>query len=144
MDEIVDEAGKDVKLAADLVADQRLCDLASGLVLGIWAAILDGKTETGGNNMVRKRLRRNRAKLGHNYKSCIEALDKGGPLAAKGGKKPAPKRIHVDRGKITVESDEEGEEQADGGEDEAAEEEPREDSPENVEEERPVDNLLGD
>jgi cohesin complex subunit SA-1/2 len=144
MDEIVDEAGKDVKLAADLVAEQRLCDLASGLVLGIWAAILDGKTETGGNNMVRKRLRRNRAKLGHNYKSCIEALDKGGPLTAKGGKKSALKKIAADRGQITVESDEDEEEQAEGGEDAAAEEEIREDSPENVEEERPVENILGD
>jgi cohesin complex subunit SA-1/2 len=143
MDDVVDEAGKDVKLAAGLVAEQRLCDLASGLVLGIWAAVLDGKKETGGNNMVRKRLKRNRAKLGHNYKSCIEALDKGGPLTARSGKKSAPKKKVPTREQITVESEDEEEGQAEGGED-GVEEEQREDSPEDVEEERAVESVLGD
>jgi cohesin complex subunit SA-1/2 len=145
MEDVDDDAGKEAKLAADLVTEQRLCDLASGLVLGIWAAVLDGKQE-GGKDMVRKRLRRNRAKLGPNFKACVEALDRGGPLA--GSKAAAKKATAATKKKaavskaIIVESDEEeDEDQADGGQDE----EIMEDSPEvAVSEKAAEESVLGD
>jgi cohesin complex subunit SA-1/2 len=148
MEDVDDDAGKEAKLAADLVAEQRLCDFASGLVLGIWAAVLDGKQE-GGKDMVRKRLRRNRAKLGPNFKACIEALDRGGPLA--GGKAAAKKATAATKKKaavskaIIVESDEEeDEDQADGGQDDGNEE-IREDSPEvAISEKAAEESVLGD
>jgi cohesin complex subunit SA-1/2 len=148
MEDAADDAGKEAKLAADLVAEQRLCDLASGFVLGIWAAVLDGKAE-GGKDMVRKRLRRNRAKLGPNFKACIEALDRGSSLT--GGKASttkkttaaAKKKAPVSKANV-VESDEDEEEQAGGGEDEEHEE-IRNESPEvGTSEKAAEESILGD
>jgi cohesin complex subunit SA-1/2 len=77
----------EARLAASLVAEQRLCEFASKLVLGIWSGVIDGKHE-GSEPGVAKRVKRNRARLGANFKAVVDALEKGG--SGKSGKaKPA-------------------------------------------------------
>jgi cohesin complex subunit SA-1/2 len=138
-----DENAKAAKLAGDLVAEQRLCDLASSLVLGLWAAVLDGRKEMAGKEVVRKRLRRNKAKLGHNFKACIDKLEKGG-ATDKGGKKGAiAKNTKKAISNPTIEDSEEEDEQADARVEEDVEEE-REETPEQEEREKTPESVLGD
>jgi cohesin complex subunit SA-1/2 len=83
-------ASADSKLAATLFSEQRLCEFAGKLVLGIWADVVDGKSEVGSSKMVRRRLKRNRTRLGPNFKGIVDALEKGagaGKGAAKKGAK---------------------------------------------------------
>jgi cohesin complex subunit SA-1/2 len=160
-------ADPEVRLAARLGAEQRLCEFAGKLVLGIWAGVIDGKAEGGGGSdksrAVSKRLKRNRARLGANFKAVVDALERGGPGAGgRGGARKktsaaAEKKVPQKKGgagdgakskAIVVESDSE----VDGNEaDQELEDLLREDSPEkddDVEEagaaEAEVESLLGD
>jgi cohesin complex subunit SA-1/2 len=121
--DVDDEGGADAKLAATLLAEQRLCEFAGKLVLGIWAAVVDGESEIGGSKMVRRRLKRNRARLGANFKGVIDALEKGGAVGktqarkktlATGPGKPAATASKASAAKksslsdpVVIESDEE-------------------------------------
>jgi cohesin complex subunit SA-1/2 len=149
-----EDASSESKLAASLVAEQRLCELAGKLVLGVWADVLDGRKEgrrSGGVGAVRRRLGRNRTRLGANFKAVVDALQRGAPHGVKatpapsGGPKmtsavPAGKKTAAKR-KAPVEDDEESEQ----GEEDASEggEEPEE-SPEREAPDMDLDSILGD
>ncbi|EON70032.1 hypothetical protein W97_09300 [Coniosporium apollinis CBS 100218] len=94
-----DEARKAEKTHAALMAEQRLCEFAGKLVLGIVAGVVDAGE---GEGRIRKRLERNKARLGHNYKEVLGYLDvkeKGGKRAgrtgAKGKARPAAERRDI-------------------------------------------------
>ncbi|KAI5251427.1 STAG-domain-containing protein [Aureobasidium subglaciale] len=105
------------KLQNSLLAEQRLCELASKLVLAVLGRMVNVAA-------VKQRLERNKTKLGHNFKLVLEHLDaqtkgkkgKGKVAAAKGGAqqakpKPVPQQIkstiHVDQEDDEDEEDEE-------------------------------------
>lgn len=88
-DEVGEEAEAERQTAA-LVAEQRLCELASKLVLGIIAGVVDAAPEGAGGGAqadrvqgspalgpIGLRLERNRTRLGHNYKEVVAFLEKG-------------------------------------------------------------------
>lgn len=71
------------KLQKSLLAEQRLCELAAKLVLAVVGGMMD-------RNTVRKRLERNKAKLGKNFQEVLkhlEGADQGKARGGKGGKK---------------------------------------------------------
>ena len=84
-----DERAADEKKWKMLVAEQRLCELGSRMVMAILAGTLDGKG-SGGKNIVRKRLERNKARLGHDWKEVVGHLDVA--KRAKGKGKPGRKK----------------------------------------------------
>ena len=89
-----EESSSENRLAAALVAEQRLCELAGKLVLGVWADVLDGRKEgkrSGSVGAVRRRLGRNRTRLGANFKAVVDALQRGAPHGVKAAAAPAPK-----------------------------------------------------
>ncbi|KAF2205662.1 STAG-domain-containing protein [Delitschia confertaspora ATCC 74209] len=71
-----DDRAREEKKWRTLVAEQRLCELGSRMVMGVLAGTLDGK-ESGGKGAVRKRLERNKARLGHDWKEVVGHLDVG-------------------------------------------------------------------
>jgi cohesin complex subunit SA-1/2 len=152
-DEVADdddeEAAEEAKLAATLFAEQRLCEFAGKLVLGIWAGIIDGKKE-GGNAPVKKRLKRNKTRLGHNFKAVVEAMEKRDPSSNKNkinratSKTPVPQKATAAKSDAVVidssdESDED-EAEADGGNE--LEEEAEQDDADSVNAE--PESVLGD
>lgn len=62
------QARRSQKLQKTLFAEQRLCELAAKMVLAVLGGMLDG-------TVVRKRLERNKTKLGHNLKEVLAHLD---------------------------------------------------------------------
>lgn len=62
------QARRSQKLQRSLFAEQRLCELAAKMVLAVLGGMLDGK-------VVRRRLERNKMKLGHNLKEVLAHLD---------------------------------------------------------------------
>jgi cohesin complex subunit SA-1/2 len=120
----------ETRLAATLVAEQRLCELAGKLVLGVWADVLDGRKEgrrVGGAGAVRRRLGRNRTRLGANFKAIVDALQRGAPHGVKTATAAAPKtaagtgKKAPARRRAAVEDEDESE-QGDEDADEGAEE----------------------
>jgi cohesin complex subunit SA-1/2 len=89
-----DEAAKEQKLKATILAEQRLCSYAARLVLGLLAGVLDGKTqgrkskndEGAPVSMVEHRMRRNYKHLGPNFKAVIDWLDENRPGAKRKAK----------------------------------------------------------
>lgn len=96
-----DEAGADGGASGGaqeaLFAEQRLCELASKLVLAILAGVVDGSGDADadeednavGNRepgSVRRRLERNRNRLGPNFKEVLAYLDVGTEKSAKKGR----------------------------------------------------------
>ncbi|KAF2260154.1 STAG-domain-containing protein [Lojkania enalia] len=73
-DEEIEGRAAEEKLLRSLMAEQKLCELGGRMVRAVLAGILDGKS-SGGGNYVRKRLERNKNKLGHDYKEVISFLD---------------------------------------------------------------------
>lgn len=73
--------------AAELKAEKILCDLTGKLVLGILAKIIDANGPHAGK--LRKRLLRNRFKLGPNYKEVVSFLDEDHLRELRGDKKKA-------------------------------------------------------
>lgn len=84
-DDNEDETVGESRLAQTLLSEKRLCEFAGKLVLGIWGGVIDGKKEDM-NGAVKKRLKRNKARLGPNFKAIVEAMDKGAPNAPKSRK----------------------------------------------------------
>ncbi|KAL1626193.1 cohesin complex subunit [Diplodia seriata] len=105
-DDAADEEGAEGGGASNahevLLAEQRLCELASKLVLAILGGVVDGSGDDDdddeededeadrddGPGPVRKRLERNKNKLGPNFKEVLAYLDVGtekGPKKGKGG-----------------------------------------------------------
>ncbi|OJD30578.1 nuclear cohesin complex subunit [Diplodia corticola] len=100
-DDAADEEGAEGASAQEiLLAEQRLCELASKLVLAILGGVVDGSSDDDeedeeeaadrddGPGPVRRRLERNRNKLGPNFKEVVAYLDVGtekGPKKGKGG-----------------------------------------------------------
>lgn len=70
------------KLQNSLVAEQRLCELASKLVLAVLGRMVN-------TDAVKQRLERNRTRLGHNFKLVLEHLDAKTAAAKKGSKAKA-------------------------------------------------------
>lgn len=87
----VDE-GADAGAQEVLFAEQRLCELASKLVLATLGGVVDATDEDGeereddGPGPVRKRLERNRNKLGPNFKEVLAYLDVGTDKGKKGAR----------------------------------------------------------
>lgn len=118
------------KLQNTLLAEQRLCELASKLVLSILAGVVDGKElprkegeRPGAPGPMRQRLQRNKARLGQNYKQVIEFLD----VDKKAGKARKAAQAKVKAGNAQAKSrevvepeDDEDEAMADDAEDEEA------------------------
>lgn len=68
-EDILGGKGKDAKKAAALLAEQRLCELTSKLVLGIIGAVVPDPT------VVKERLSANRTKLGKSYAQVMAYLE---------------------------------------------------------------------
>ncbi|KAG9921654.1 STAG-domain-containing protein, partial [Aureobasidium melanogenum] len=108
------QAKRVAKLQNSLLAEQRLCELASKLVLAILGRMVNV-------TVVKQRLERNKTRLGHNFKLVLEHLDaqtkgkkgKGKAAAAKTGaqqpkaKTAAPQQKSTE---VVVEDDEDEEE----------------------------------
>lgn len=165
-----DDARREQRLLAVLLAEQRLCELASKIVMGVLAGVVDGKEvprkdgERGAGPM-RKRLERNKARLGQNFKQVVEFLNmekkgKGGAArSAKSAKgktaetKEAPKTVDkaaaAPKSKeiIEMEDDEDDDEEMQDGEEEV-EHEDADDPIEEVEDigaaHDEVESVLGD
>jgi cohesin complex subunit SA-1/2 len=124
------QAKRVAKLQNSLLAEQRLCELASKLVLAVLGRMVNV-------NVVKQRLERNKTRLGHNFKLVLEHLDaqtkggkkgKGKPAAAKAGaqqakaKAVAPPQQQQKSAEVVVEEDEEEEEEEEDEEDTRARE----------------------
>ncbi|KAF2466081.1 STAG-domain-containing protein [Lindgomyces ingoldianus] len=119
-----DEEEEDVTvLFRTLIAENQLCLLGSRLITAVHAGTLDGKS-SGDGNVVRKRLERNKARLGHNWKEVVGYLDiskssKGKGAAAKKVVKTAKEPAKAGKSKeIVIEDDSEEEEEQGRDEDE--------------------------
>ncbi|KAI1503577.1 hypothetical protein F5X99DRAFT_374809 [Biscogniauxia marginata] len=78
------------RLAAELKAEKILCELTGKLVLAILAKTLDDSGPQAGK--LRKRLNRNKTKLGPNFREVVAYLDEDHVRELRGGKKkPAAK-----------------------------------------------------
>lgn len=89
-DDEEDGARTEEKMQSVLLAEQRLCELASKLVMGILAGVVDGKDvprfaheDDDAPGPMRKRLERNKAKLGQNFKQVVEFLNEEKKQGAK-------------------------------------------------------------
>jgi cohesin complex subunit SA-1/2 len=113
------QAKRVAKLQNSLLAEQRLCELASKLVLAVLGRMVNV-------NVVKQRLERNKTRLGHNFKLVLEHLDaqskgkkgKGKAAAAKTGAQQAKAKSAVapqqqKSAEVVVEDDEDEEEAED-------------------------------
>lgn len=126
-----DDSAAQRKQRAALLSEHRLCDLAAKCVLAIVAGVVDATSDNDGvtssSNKARKskkskksdgagkmtkRLTRNAAKLGANFKTVVGALQTGGAVGKKGKTraKAAPAGGKAAKSKETVVSDDEEEE----------------------------------
>ena len=76
-----DEDDDDARRRTVLLAEKRLCELTGKIVLAIVGRVLDGSGS--GKGSLRKRLLRNKVKLGANFKEVLQYLEE-----------PKPKRSH--------------------------------------------------
>ena len=88
-DEDADEAEKLRRRQEVLLAEKRLCELAGKMVLAIVSRVLDATGENKGR--IRKRLIRNRTKLGPNFRDVLAYLEE-----------PKAKRSHKAKGKAAA------------------------------------------
>ncbi|KAI1776228.1 STAG-domain-containing protein [Hypoxylon cercidicola] len=85
-----EELTEQERFAAELKAEKILCELTGKLVLAILAKVIDQSGPDAGK--LRKRLNRNKTKLGNNYKDVVAYLDEDHLRELRGGKKkPAAK-----------------------------------------------------
>jgi cohesin complex subunit SA-1/2 len=121
-----DERAGEEKKWRTLVAEQRLCELGSRMVMGILAGTLDGKSSSsssGGSSKsskkpsVRHRLERNKTRLGADWKEVVGHLDVRRKVAAKNKAKSRGREERVVKSTEIVVDDEEDEEE-EGGEEE--------------------------
>ena len=97
-----------------LIAEKRLCELGGKMVLSIVGRVLDCEGPNKGK--IRERLKRNKMKLGSNFKEVLAYLDEPKPKAKK--RAPAKK-------KVVKPAEIEEEDEGSGGEGEEEEEEER-------------------
>lgn len=120
-----EELTEQERQAAELKAEKILCDLAAKLVLGILAKIIDATGPHAGQ--LRKRIVRNKTKLGPNFKEVVSFLDEDHlrELRGESKRKAAPKKKeaaqkHVKSAELVIEDDEDdplgGEEPEEGTE----------------------------
>ncbi|KAI0884254.1 STAG-domain-containing protein [Annulohypoxylon maeteangense] len=89
-DDDEEELTEQERFAAELKAEKILCELTGKLVLAILAKTIDHSGPDAGK--LRKRLNRNKTKLGNNYKDIVAYLDEDHLRELRGGKKkPAAK-----------------------------------------------------
>ena len=122
-DEDEDEEESSHSQQETLIAEKRLCEVAGKMVLAIVGRVLDHE----GPNMgkTRERLKRNKLKLGSNFKAVVAYLDEPKPKAkkrapAKRGEKKVVKTVEI------ADEDEESEEERqveEGGEEDLREKE---------------------
>jgi len=123
-----DDSAAQRKQRAALLSEHRLCDLAAKCVLAIVAGVVDATSDndvvtnkarkskkskkSDGAGKMTKRLTRNAAKLGANFKTVVGALQTGGAVGKKGKTKAkaAPAGGKAAKSKETVVSDDEDEE----------------------------------
>jgi cohesin complex subunit SA-1/2 len=124
------------KLQNSLIAEQRLCELASKLVLAVIGRMVNVAA-------IKQRLERNKTRLGHNFKLVLEHLDaqankgsskkkngKGGkavPAAATNAAKPAPKSKEIVEESEAEQGDDEEEQEEEEDEEEVRGREMQED-----------------
>ncbi|KAI1390734.1 STAG-domain-containing protein [Hypoxylon trugodes] len=85
-----EELTEQERFAAELKAEKILCELTGKLVLAILAKTIDHSGPDAGK--LRKRLNRNKTKLGNNYRDVVAYLDEDHLRELRGGKKkPASK-----------------------------------------------------
>lgn len=133
------------KLQAQLLAEQRLCELAAKIVLSVVAGVMDSKK-------TRMRIERNRNRLGNNFKAVLGHLEtkRGGRKAgnagagAGGGKKGGGQKVGEKSRAVVVESDEEDEDEAAEEEVPLHEEVEEEDVEGDAEPEAEAESVLGD
>ncbi|KAF2190173.1 STAG-domain-containing protein [Zopfia rhizophila CBS 207.26] len=152
-DEEEDERIVEEKAVRMLMAENQLCQLGGRLVMAVYAGTLDG--ETSGSRNVKKRLERNKTRLGPNWKEVVARFDdmkvatKGKAAADKKAKAKESRRPSMSK-EIVIENDSEEEEEEHRDEDEEMAEEPQDVSAEEQEEngvpERSpeVESVLGD
>ena len=112
-----------------LLAEKRLCELAGQMVLAIVARVLDHEGPRQGK--IRERLKRNKLKLGGNFKDVVAYLDEPKPKGAKkrapakkGGKKViTPVEIENEDAASEEEEEEEDRQVEEGGEEDLRERE---------------------
>ncbi|KAI1464498.1 STAG-domain-containing protein [Daldinia caldariorum] len=80
-----EELTEQERFAAELKAEKILCDLTGKLVLAILAKTIDHTGPDAGK--LRKRLNRNKTKLGNNYRDVVAYLDEDHLRELRGGKK---------------------------------------------------------
>ncbi|KAI4852567.1 STAG-domain-containing protein [Aureobasidium sp. EXF-8845] len=123
------QAKRVAKLQNSLLAEQRLCELASKLVLAVLGRMVNVE-------VVKQRLERNKTRLGHNFKLVLEHLDaqtkgkkgKGKAAAAKtGAQKAKAKSPQQTKSAVLVEDDEDEDAEADEEEEVVREREIQED-----------------
>ena len=103
-----------------LIAEKRLCELAGKMVLSILGRVLDCEGPNKGR--IRERLKRNKMKLGSNFKEVLAYLDDPKPKAKK--RAPAKKKVVTP---AETEDEDEGSGEEGGGEEERQVEEGGED-----------------
>ena len=94
-----DERAAEEKKWKTLVSEQKLCELGSRMVMAVLAGTLDGR-KSGGKDSVRKRLERNKARLGHDWKEVVGHLDATKKGKGKKGTTSKKKKAEDDAGKF--------------------------------------------
>jgi cohesin complex subunit SA-1/2 len=84
-EEEVDERAQEERMLRSLLAEERLCSLGGRIVRAVLVGTLDGAS-SGGNNIVRKHLERNKTKLGPHWKEIVAHLDVAKSVKGKGRK----------------------------------------------------------
>lgn len=112
-----DEDGPNQTQQETLMAEKRLCELAGKMVFAIVGRVLDCEGPNKGK--IRERLKRNKLKLGSNFKEVVAYLDEPKPKT----KKRAPPTTTAKQGgkqavvqTVEIEDEEEDEESEGGGE----------------------------
>ncbi|ESZ90777.1 hypothetical protein SBOR_8848 [Sclerotinia borealis F-4128] len=127
-----------------LKAEQQLCELTGKLVLAILAKVIDASEPTRGK--LRKRLERNRARLGHNFKEVIAYLDEPKDKAKK-IKSKAQSAVAVAQAKkevIRMELEDEDVEEEEEDDDPFADAEPEEGTRADLKRRELIEDVSGD
>ena len=105
------DANESDRLIGTLQAEQQLCELTGKIVLAIIAGAIDGSGSLKGK--LRKRIERNRQKLGSNFKEVLAFLDEPKSKAKKSHKSRAQQAATVQKNAKSKEIVEESEEESD-------------------------------
>ncbi|KAM3066582.1 cohesin complex subunit [Clarireedia jacksonii] len=137
-----EDATENERQSEILKAEQQLCELTGKLILGILAKVIDAEGPLKGK--LRKRIERNRARLGHNFKEVVAYLDESKEKT----KKTTKSKAQLAAGKkesIRRELEEEDEQEENDEEDDPfADAEPEAEGDMDVEEEQDAPEAAGD